>query len=126
MILMSEYLLGEIPFENVYFHGMVRTADGKKMSKSMGEKAVDPLTIIAKFGNDALRMAMIIGNTPGNDLKLNENDIRGYGKFTNKIWNASRFILEKTSDLDINKIPPLDEEGTISQKELFNTGSDHG
>ncbi len=119
MILMSEYLLGEIPFENVYFHGMVRTADGKKMSKSMGEKAVDPLTIIAKFGNDALRMAMIIGNTPGNDLKLNENDIRGYGKFTNKIWNASRFILEKTSDLDINKIPPLDEEDTISQKELI-------
>ena len=86
MILMSQYLIGEIPFENVYLHGMVRTADGKKMSKSLGEKAIDPLDIIGKYGNDALRMAMIIGNTPGNDLKLDENDIRGYAKFANKIW----------------------------------------
>ena len=73
---------------------MIRTADGKKMSKSMGDKAIDPLAIIGKYGNDALRLAMVIGNTPGNDLKLNENDIRGYGKFGNKIWNASRFVLE--------------------------------
>ena len=120
MILMSEYLLGEIPFKNVYFHGMVRTADGKKMSKSMGDKAVDPLNIIAKYGNDALRLAMVIGNTPGNDLKLNENDIRGYGKFANKIWNASRFVLEKTDDLDFENLPGLDEEDSTSQKELEN------
>jgi len=118
MILMSQYLLGEIPFKNVYFHGMVRTADGKKMSKSLGEKAVDPLTIIEKYGNDALRLAMIIGNTPGNDLKLNENDIRGYGKFSNKIWNASRFVLEKIEDIDIKNLPTLDEEDSLSQKEL--------
>jgi valyl-tRNA synthetase len=118
MILMSQYLLDEIPFKNVYFHGMVRTADGKKMSKSLGEKAVDPLDIIAKYGNDALRMAMIIGNTPGNDLKLNENDIRGYAKFSNKIWNASRFVLEKISDLDFENLPELDEEDKASQKEL--------
>ena len=120
MILMSQYLLDEIPFKNVYFHGMVRTADGKKMSKSLGEKAVDPLTIIEKYGNDALRLAMIIGNTPGNDLKLNENDIRGYGKFANKIWNASRFVLEKTNDLDFENLPALDEEDATSQKELEN------
>lgn len=94
MILMSQYLLGEIPFENVYLHGMVRTIEGKKMSKSLGEKAIDPLDIIAKYGNDGLRMAMIIGNTPGNDLRLDENDIRGYGKFTNKLWNIARFIIE--------------------------------
>jgi valyl-tRNA synthetase len=118
MILMSQYLLGEIPFKNVYLHGMIRTADGKKMSKSLGDKAIDPLDIIEKYGNDALRMAMIIGNTPGNDLKLNENDIRGYGKFINKIWNASRFVLEKISDLDIKNLPALDEEDSISQKEL--------
>ncbi|MEK7588808.1 MAG: valine--tRNA ligase [Patescibacteria group bacterium] len=110
MILMSQYLIGEIPFENVYLHGMVRTADGKKMSKSLGEKAIDPLDIIGKYGNDALRMAMIIGNTPGNDLKLDENDIRGYAKFANKIWNASRFVLEQTKDLDLNNIPSFDEE----------------
>ncbi|MDO8659881.1 MAG: class I tRNA ligase family protein, partial [Candidatus Parcubacteria bacterium] len=105
-------------FENVYFHGMVRTADGKKMSKSLGEKAVDPLDIIAKYGNDALRMAMIVGNTPGNDLKLNENDIRGYGKFTNKVWNAARFVMEQTKDLDINNLSALDEEDRKSQEEL--------
>ncbi|MBI3888941.1 valine--tRNA ligase [Candidatus Nomurabacteria bacterium] len=120
MILMSQYLLGEVPFENVYLHGMVRTADGKKMSKSLGEKAIDPLSIIAKYGNDALRMSMVVGNTPGNDLKLNENDIRGYGKFTNKIWNASRFVFEQTKGLDATNLPSLDEEDLISQKELEN------
>jgi len=118
MVLMSQYLLGEIPFKNVYLHGMIRTADGKKMSKSLGDKAIDPLAIIDKYGNDALRMAMIIGNTPGNDLKLNENDIRGYGKFMNKIWNASRFVIEKTGDLDIKNLPKLDEEDAVSAKEL--------
>ena len=120
MILMSQYLINEIPFKNVYFHGMVRTADGKKMSKSLGEKAIDPLSIIEKYGNDALRLAMIIGNTPGNDLKLNENDIRGYGKFTNKIWNASRFVLEQTKNFDYEKLTELDEEDKLSKDELEN------
>ena len=122
MILMSQYLLGVNPFETIYLHGMVRTADGKKMSKSLGEKAVDPLDIIEKYGNDALRMAMIVGNTPGNDLKLDENDIRGYGKFANKIWNATRFVLEQTKDLNIEKIDLdiLDEEDKKSHLELEN------
>jgi len=120
MILMSQYLLDEIPFENVYLHGMVRTVDGKKMSKSLGEKAIDPLDIIAKYGNDALRMAMVVGNTPGNDLKLNENDIRGYGKFTNKIWNASRFVLENIKDEKDFDLKNLDEEDRKSEEELEN------
>ncbi|MFN4181491.1 MAG: valine--tRNA ligase, partial [Candidatus Paceibacteria bacterium] len=118
MILMSQYLLGEAPFKTVYLHGMVRTADGKKMSKSLGEKAIDPLQIIEKYGNDALRMAMIVGNTPGNDLKLDENDIRGYGKFCNKVWNASRFVLEQTQDLDKKNLPGLDPEDQASFDEL--------
>lgn len=120
MILMSQYLLGDIPFKIIYLHGMVRTVDGKKMSKSLGEKAIDPLDIIEKYGNDALRLAMIIGNTPGNDLKLNENDIRGYAKFANKIWNASRFVLEQTKDFDINTSPEFDEEDKKSYEELNN------
>lgn len=107
MIMMSTYLMGEIPFKTVYLHGMVRAANGQKMSKSLGNAAIDPLDIIAKYGNDALRMAMIIGNTPGNDLKLDENDIRGYSKFANKIWNASRFVLENISDLDLSE--PVDQ-----------------
>ena len=110
MVLMSQYLLGEIPFENVYLHGMVRSADGQKMSKSMGDKATDPLDVINKYGSDALRMAMVIGNTPGNDIKLNENDIKGYGRFANKIWNASRFALEKVTGIDPNNLPEFDEE----------------
>ena len=118
MILMSQYLLGEIPFTNVYLHGMIRTADGKKMSKSLGEKAIDPLSIIEKYGNDALRMAMIVGNTPGNDLKLNENDIRGYGKFMNKVWNASRFVIDNTKDGEYFDIKNLDEEDRKSHEEL--------
>jgi valyl-tRNA synthetase len=118
MILMSKYLLNTIPFKTVYLHGMVRTADGKKMSKSLGEKAIDPLDIISKYGNDGLRMAMIIGNTPGNDLKLNENDIRGYSKFGNKMWNASRFVLENITDLDISKLAEYDAEDLQSINEL--------
>lgn len=120
MILMSQYLLGDIPFKTVYLHGMVRTADGKKMSKSLGEKAIDPLEIIEKYGNDALRLAMIVGNTPGNDLKLNENDIRGYAKFANKIWNASRFVLEQTKYLNTDTLPDLDEEDKKSYEGLNN------
>ncbi len=120
MILMSQYLLGEIPFKNVYLHGMVRTADGKKMSKSLGDKAIDPIDIINKYGNDSLRMAMVVGNTPGNDLKLNENDIRGYGKFANKVWNAARFVLENTAEMSRTTldISTLDEEDKKSNKEL--------
>jgi valyl-tRNA synthetase len=118
MILMSQYLLGEIPFENVYLHGMVRDASGKKMSKSMGEKAIDPINVIEKYSSDALRMTMVVGNTPGNDLKINENDIRGYGKFCNKVWNATRFVMEKTDGLDINNLPKFDEEDEKSDQEL--------
>ena len=121
MILMSTYLIGTVPFKTVYLHGMVRAADGQKMSKSLGNAATDPLDLIAKYGNDALRMAMIIGNTPGNDLKLNENDIRGYGKFANKIWNATRFVLEKISDLDVDQSPVLDDEDQQSVTELKET-----
>ena len=75
----------------------------------------------AKYGNDALRMAMVIGNTPGNDLKLNENDIRGYAKFINKVWNAARFVLEQTKNIDtlnLQNLGNLDEEDALSQKEL--------
>ncbi|MDP9248977.1 MAG: valine--tRNA ligase [bacterium] len=118
MILMSQYLLGEIPFENVYLHGMVRTKEGKKMSKSLGEKAVDPLSLVEKYGNDALRMAMIVGNTPGNDLKLDENDIRGYGRFANKVWNAARFVLENTATADMTENPEYDKEDKKSEEEL--------
>ncbi len=97
MILMSTYLLGEIPFKTVYLHGMVLTADGKKMSKSLGNAAKDPVELIETYGADALRMALIVANGPGQSIKLGEEKIKAYSKFSNKLWNITRFVLEQTS-----------------------------
>ncbi len=99
MIMMSTYALDEIPFKTTYLHGLVRDAQGRKMSKSLNN-ALDPRDIIEKFGTDALRMAMIVGNGPGNDLKLGEEKIKAYKNFANKIWNATRFVIEKTLDYE--------------------------
>ncbi len=97
MVMMSTYALDQIPFKNVYLHGLVRDKDGRKMSKSLNN-AFDPRDLIEKYGADALRMAQITGNGPGNDLKLGEDKIKAYKNFANKIWNATRFVLEKTRD----------------------------
>lgn len=99
MILMSTYLLGDIPFKTVYLHGLVRDAKGKKMSKSVGN-AVDPLDMIEKYGADAVRMSMLVGTGPGNDVNFSEDKVRAYKKFANKIWNATRFVLEQTTEAD--------------------------
>lgn len=93
MILMTTYAIGEIPFETVYLHGLIRTREGKKMSKSDPKTCIDPLDMINQYGADALRMSMVIGNSPGNDMRLYEEKIKGYRNFTNKLWNASRFVL---------------------------------
>ena len=92
MILMSEYALGDIPFETVYLHGMVLDRNGKKMSKSKNT-GIDPVDMIEKFGADALRISMLTGTAPGNDFYLNKEKISGYRNFVNKLWNISRFIL---------------------------------
>ncbi len=117
MIMMGIELTGEIPFEKVYLHGLVRDEQNRKMSKSLGN-ALDPLDVIPKYGTDALRMALVVGSTPGQDLALGESKIKGYRNFSNKIWNASRFVIlrvtngdlktgetgeEKISDLNIDK-----------------------
>jgi valyl-tRNA synthetase len=91
MILMSTYLLGEIPFKHVYFHGLVRDSQGRKMSKSLGN-IIDPVTLIDKYGADATRMSLLVGNAPGNDLKFSEDKVKGYKHFANKIWNATKFL----------------------------------
>lgn len=108
MILMTTYCfsrmeIGEsekdrIPFETVYLHGLIRTRDGKKMSKSDPSTMIDPLDIIPNYGADALRLSMIVGQTPGNDSKLYEEKIAGYRNFINKLWNASRFVLMQCED----------------------------
>ncbi|OGZ45180.1 MAG: valine--tRNA ligase [Candidatus Ryanbacteria bacterium RIFCSPHIGHO2_02_FULL_45_13b] len=106
MILMTGYGLGEIPFRTVYLHGTVRDAKGRKMSKSLGN-GIDPIDIAKKFGTDAGRMALIVGNTPGTDMALAEDKIKGYKHFANKIWNASRFVLISIEGVDIIKRPKL-------------------
>lgn len=93
MILMSSYALNEVPFKHVYLHGLVRTREGKKMSKSNPETCIDPLDMITKYGADALRLSMVIGATPGNDIRLYEEKIAGFRNFVNKMWNAARFAL---------------------------------
>lgn len=99
MILMSLYHVGDIPFETVYMHGLIRDPQGRKMSKSLGN-IVDPLDLTSKYGTDALRMGMIVGNGPGNDVNLDEQKIKAYSKFANKLWNITRFVLTETEGYD--------------------------
>ncbi|QQS60632.1 valine--tRNA ligase [Candidatus Falkowbacteria bacterium] len=94
MIMMSLFALDEIPFKNVYLHGMVLDALGKKMSKSKGN-GIDPLEVSHEYGTDAVRLALLVGNTPGVDVRLSKEKIGSYRNFTNKLWNISRYILSQ-------------------------------
>lgn len=123
MILMSGYLLGDIPFKTVYLHGLVRDKNGKKMSKSLGN-IIDPLDMIKKYGADAARMSLIVGNTPGTDMNLSEDKIKGYKHFANKIWNATRFVLSNTEGVDVEKKPSLSKRDEEILKELENMSRD--
>src|SRR5207253_1977036 len=95
MILMSTYLLHEIPFKTVYFHGLVRDEKGRKISKSLGNN-IDPVDMAKKYGADATRMSLIVGVGPGNESRVGEDKIKAYKNFANKIWNITRFILGST------------------------------
>ena len=109
MIMLGLYTTGETPFKKVYLHGLVRDKDKQKMSKSKGN-VIDPLGVIDIYGADALRMALTIGNSPGTDIVIYEEKIRGYQKFANKIWNATRFVLMNLSDYNPNTKPILSEK----------------
>lgn len=100
MILMSTFHLGQVPFKNVYLHGLVRDNKGRKMSKSLGN-IIDPLDMIEKYGADATRLSLVVGAAPGNDVPLSEDKVRGYKHFANKLWNISRFILTHTTDAPV-------------------------
>lgn len=102
MILMSQYLVNEVPFKAVYMHGLVRDEVGRKMSKSLGN-VIDPLDIIPKYGTDAIRLALMIGTTPGNDVKMGEEKIASYRNFTNKLWNVSRYVLQSSEQQIVNR-----------------------
>ena len=103
MILMSTYLLGDVPFKTVYLHGLVRDSQGRKMSKSLGN-GLDPIEVIEKYGADAVRMSLIIGTGPGNDSKMSEDKIRAYKNYANKLWNITRFVLSNTEGVKSNDL----------------------
>ena len=109
---------GKPPFEVVYLHGLVRDKKGRKFSKTSGI-GFDPQEMIEKHGTDALRMALVMGNAPGNDLKIEEDKVRAHRNFTNKIWNASRFILMdvKGSLLKANKVEHKDDKEILKKLE---------
>ncbi len=109
MSIFGLYLTGKSPFEVVYLNGMVNDAQGKKMSKSKGN-VVNPLTLTEKYGTDALRMALTVGNTPGTDLALQEDKVKGYKNFANKIWNITRFVLStpETGELKTELVAEFD------------------
>ena len=92
MIFSGYEQMGEKPFKTVLFHGLVRDSQGRKMSKSLGN-GIDPLEIIDKYGADALRLTLITGNAPGNDMRFYMERVEANRNFANKVWNASRFIL---------------------------------
>ena len=100
MVMLSLYnMRGEIPFETVYLHGLVRAEDGTKMSKSRGN-VVDPLAVIERYGTDALRYTVVSGSSPGNDQRLSEERLEAARNLANKLWNASRFVLSMVEEGD--------------------------
>jgi len=113
MILMTTYMTGQIPFEKVYLHGLIRTREGKKMSKSDPSTTIDPLDIIPDYGADALRLSLFVGSTPGNDTRLYKEKIAGYRNFVNKLWNVARYILMSVEDTDQSGVP---EPKTLADK----------
>ena len=118
MIMMGLELTGKIPFETVYLHGLVRDEQNRKMSKSLGN-VLDPLDIIKKYGTDALRMALIVGSTPGQDVAMGESKIKGYRNFTNKIWNASRFVSLRVTGGDL-------QSGELGAEKISDLNVDEG
>lgn len=107
MIFSGYEQMGERPFKTVLFHGLVRDSQGRKMSKSLGN-GIDPLEIIDKYGADALRLTLITGNAPGNDMRFYIERVENSRNFANKIWNATRFIMmnvEEGQEADADVVP---------------------
>jgi len=103
MVMLCTHFTGKVPFSSVYLHGLVRDKNNQKMSKSKGN-VIDPVIFMEKYGTDALRMSLVVGQSAGNDLPLSEEKIKGYRNFVNKIWNASRFVMINLGDENIPSI----------------------
>jgi valyl-tRNA synthetase len=120
MIMMGLYISGKVPFHTVYLHGMVLDAKGMKMSKSKGN-VINPMDLTTKYGTDAFRMGMVIGNTPGTSLALSDDKVSAYKKFANKLWNITRFILTSCPNEKLN--PDFSAFSTKDQELLAELGA---
>ncbi len=107
MIMFSLYFREEVPFKTVYLHGLILDEDGKKMSKSKGT-GIDPLPTAEKYGLDAVRMSLIVGNAPGQDFRVYDKKIEGFRNFANKLWNVARFSLAPGGSENSARPPPAD------------------
>jgi len=118
MVMLGLYRTGKVPFRNVYLHGLVRDKFGKKMSKSKGN-VTSPTDVSEKYGTDALRMGLLIGNTPGTDMNLDPDKINAYRKFANKLWNITRYTLSAVQDvgLDLHATRSADDEALMHEVE---------
>jgi len=117
MIMMSLFAIDEVPFKQVYLHGMILDKDGKKMSKSKGN-GVNPVAMIEKFGADASRLSIIMGSTPGSDARFSEDKVEAKRNFVNKLWNVSRFILSDQIGDQKEVVAP--ETVTLADKWIIN------
>ena len=104
---------GKAPFHTVLFHGLIRDSQGRKMSKSLGN-GIDPLEIIEKYGADALRITLVTGNAPGNDMRFHDERVEANRNFANKVWNASRFILMNMEGKEIT-VPNESDLSAVDQ-----------
>lgn len=125
MVMLGIYLTNEVPFEVVYLHGLIRDEKHQKMSKSKGN-VINPIDMVEKYGADALRISLIFGSSPATDMSIREDRIRGFRNFSNKIWNAARFVLEERNDnksgllnFDFQKLSNPDDKKIV--KELNQT-----
>ena len=110
---------GKVPFDTVLIHGLVRDAQGRKMSKSLGN-GIDPLEIIAQYGADALRLTLVLGSTPGNDMRFSDEKIKASRNFANKLWNATRFVLMNLPE-DFQAGLPTADKLDLSDKWILST-----
>ncbi len=110
---------GKAPFDTVLIHGLVRDAQGRKMSKSLGN-GIDPLEIIAQYGADALRLTLVLGSTPGNDMRFSDEKIKASRNFANKLWNATRFVMMNLPE-DFQAGLPAADKLDLSDKWILST-----
>lgn len=115
MIMMGLKFMGDVPFNDVYIHALIRDMEGQKMSKSRGN-VIDPLDMMDKYGTDAFRFALTAFAAQGRDIRMSEERIEGYRNFSNKIWNAARFILSNLDGYDRDVVNKLSPQKSLADK----------